>query len=415
MEDIFTKQAERWEKFYEEEWQKKPTLLRGMLAKALISEDEVFSTIKRAFAEHQTSPHGFIRIFFDDMMAMMPDDFAPTIEKTLAEYEQKLSQLRPGCRFGIQINHCELFSEEIYIKTQFLLKNIYSNTSLPIHEIESVLFIGNYKSTPFGVHQDQESILSCNLIGEKRLRFWNPETPNPAPKYHNQKNIENSFILQGSIYDFYYWSGNYWHIGESDGSLTASLNICISNKKSQFNVLSDFLKNVLSNESLASTSFMIQKLAKNQVKPSDIFCEATNTPIKMLYSLPIEKILLEEFQYWMKRISAIGFSRTLPKYPSRSLLKSEIINFSPSGLALWSTMEDKISLAINGYVLELPLHPGILDLLEYISKQNPSNVGDLLKRFSNEATVNGEIISLEEEGVLAILELLWELRAFKIV
>src|SRR5207245_3009425 len=92
------------------------------------------------------------------------------------------------------------------------------------------LFVSNNRLTPFGIHRDPASNFTLVVQGRKRMRLW-PEAfftrrpPMDAESY--AAHLGQALTLEGEPGDLLYWPSSYWHVAESDGDLSVTMNICL--------------------------------------------------------------------------------------------------------------------------------------------------------------------------------------------
>ena len=95
------------------------------------------------------------------------------------------------------------------------------------------MFLGNYRSTSFGVHRDPLDNIMIMVEGSKTMRLWSDETwkrlGNPNHEGYTTHDYARflpeamTFTLEPG--DLLYWPHSYWHVGENDGAFSASMNI----------------------------------------------------------------------------------------------------------------------------------------------------------------------------------------------
>ncbi len=84
-------------------------------------------------------------------------------------------------------------------------------------------FLGTYRMTPFGVHQDRASVFSLCLHGERTYLTWPPDYPWPEEDLFVPdatrlgKHLDAAEHFRVSPGELFYWPSNRWHVVCSDG------------------------------------------------------------------------------------------------------------------------------------------------------------------------------------------------------
>lgn len=84
-------------------------------------------------------------------------------------------------------------------------------------------FLGTYRMTPFGVHQDQASVFSWCLQGERTYLTWPPDYPWPEEDLYVpdesrlQAHLDAAERFKVGPGELFYWPSNRWHVVCSDG------------------------------------------------------------------------------------------------------------------------------------------------------------------------------------------------------
>lgn len=108
---------------------------------------------------------------------------------------------------------------------------LYRHVGFPVKFAEIGLYLGNYRTTPFGVHVDGCGVLSFPVEGEKHFRVWSPQivAKNPRLKRsHEFRSFQkHSQLLVAKPGDMAYWPSAYWHIAESNGLFNATWSLGI--------------------------------------------------------------------------------------------------------------------------------------------------------------------------------------------
>ncbi|KQU51505.1 hypothetical protein ASG84_25750 [Rhodococcus sp. Leaf278] len=98
---------------------------------------------------------------------------------------------------------------------------------VPIGRTDVDVFIGRYKSTKAGIHQDFAHNLSLTLRGPKRLVTWPPDCADllPARSAEYEHLLDKAVVLNGKPGGVTYLPPDEFHIGESPDAATIALNV----------------------------------------------------------------------------------------------------------------------------------------------------------------------------------------------
>jgi hypothetical protein len=99
-------------------------------------------------------------------------------------------------------------------------------------------FAGAYRRGAFGVHKDDQDVVTIVLEGRKRFRLWpyarfadRPEVPAGSELAQVGLTLAAGeepparLGVEGQPGDVFYWPAEWWHVAESDGDLCATLGV----------------------------------------------------------------------------------------------------------------------------------------------------------------------------------------------
>jgi len=142
-------------------------------------------------------------------------------------YCKRMKQSYKDARFGLVVVDYPSFDAQIRRRVQQFLRPLRKLIKLGAKS-KTLLFIGDYQRTPVGIHKDQHGTFVFVIEGRKRFRTW-PGSFFPDEKFTRQlsyrKFLGDAITLEGTAGDLIYWPSSYWHIGESIGGFSISLNI----------------------------------------------------------------------------------------------------------------------------------------------------------------------------------------------
>jgi hypothetical protein len=155
----------------------------------------------------------------------------PTDASFLA-YNERVRQAIGGREYTLLLAEPHTFEPAVWSRCQDITRNFLQFTGLPNGWLDTAIFLGSYRTTPFGVHQGPMSVLTLPLIGRKRFRLWSPDYVNKNPSLVNAMSFDDhltdSYALAAEPGGYIYWPSREWHVAEADREdFTAALSIGI--------------------------------------------------------------------------------------------------------------------------------------------------------------------------------------------
>jgi hypothetical protein len=220
-----------WAEFAARYWEKAATTLSSVVSEPVVSEPELFLALVRAAGLYRLGVQSIRFSFWID--SQETKDFAgllPTEEdRTMTAYDQRLREQLQGREFTVLLADVHLYDDVVWSRARRFLRGLYREVGVPCGGVDTGVFFGRYKATPFGVHRGQMSVMTSPAHGVKHFRLW----PRGYGDAHEDirdsldyaRHLQAAFQLCGGQQDILYWPADYWHIGEGAGTFTAALNI----------------------------------------------------------------------------------------------------------------------------------------------------------------------------------------------
>jgi 50S ribosomal protein L16 3-hydroxylase len=112
-------------------------------------------------------------------------------------------------------------SFELWVQLANFLRGLFAITGIPPYTVEADSFLGNYRSTAFGVHRDEVGVLMSVIEGRKRMHFWHPEElkAEEIKRYGHDYAalLKRATTVEASPGDLVYWPARFWHVAEPAG------------------------------------------------------------------------------------------------------------------------------------------------------------------------------------------------------
>lgn len=341
-------------------------------------------------AKLRTNKFGY-RVYIDGVQLENNDmiqvyDSPPKKDETLVEWVNSAFGER---KFGMIINQGERFSLKLSKLIAFKIKPLLDKIGMPTEGIIFTLFIGNYDSTPLGIHLDLpgKSVIHFHLgPGSKTMYTWDTKEYLDLvgeEKYNNQ-NINKYLPFANKHHfdegDIYFMPEDTYHVGTQEGLSVAIACWCYNRSNQDFAqrlqslLLEQYLKKV--DENLKPDSNPIDNVSALD-KTLDLF----DIPAA-LEQLNFKDLMKETYRDLRYSLYSNAGYRTSPflKAESISFDLNDTIEIEKPYKILYKESLDtqKLQLFIRGTKFELNNFDGIKTLIDEINTDKPIVVKDAL-------------------------------------
>ena len=230
--------AEGWDDFIARCWRREPTVLKQPFADPLPSASAAFDALVAAsdqFRERSDFPKMRINVDGGFLMVDMDERLPTAADGDFDRYAERLRSWLAGRPFLITLNDYQSWDPEFWVGARRFLRALYDRAGLPAGPMLANLWMGLYEYTPFGIHTDHAETFLYLVHGVKRMLVWPHEVFAGRRVYHTpggdhlgttdyRRHLDTATILEAEPGDLIYWPASYWHMAESNGSATVSLN-----------------------------------------------------------------------------------------------------------------------------------------------------------------------------------------------
>lgn len=363
----------------------KPFLIKNAFSDSFINNEILFQAIKQANQRQVKGESNIKLTFYNGLQAQATQYWhRPNDDKNLNEYLSRLEQIiikstsntkTYALKFHDIHKYCDF---SFWIKLKKLCQNYFKQRGFSAY-VENVLFIGNYASTPIGIHKDSGSVFKFVIQGTKKIRLWEPDyfkLKNHKPNIHNyQEHLDQSILLEGNPGDIIYWPKNYWHIGENNSQTSISLSLAFYEKSkiALFNELIDFSRNKIHRKN-ANVS-----LLKNNPDFIESYGTDFDEYLSKTYNYDAMRLFIT--QKWLETYTASGFMH-IPQKLNFILDEQEHLNTSPHFPIYYKQIGHELILACHGRSFNIT-NPTkeILDLIEFINSKTKFTYLGLSNKF----------------------------------
>jgi 50S ribosomal protein L16 3-hydroxylase len=370
-----------------------------------------------------------IRLFLDNVESSDRRFLPRHGDRALRGYLARLqSELRGRC-MGLVINNVQLASFALWSELGAWLSGLYRLAAMPAYGVEAGIFLGNYDSTPFGVHQDRVGVLMLMLDGHKQMHLWPPDALTPADVQRHgfsyAQLLPRATTLRAAEGDLLYWPAGFWHVGESQG-FSASLNLSLgthggtaSNPAVPLTVnelVADAVRTLLARRARGSRRARPAALRLSVLREPSRVSEAVDAALDELRrSVSDGDLSLELEAQRLTRATGLGFLAVpaplirAPKLSARATLKA-----STTRPIAWARVGPRMVISANGHAFRLPFHPAVVQLLQRFEHGRSQRVSVLLRRLPQVANIDGVPTRISAPLARAILRQLILIRALSV-
>ncbi len=346
-----------WAQFAKTTWEKKSIAVKGIQSPLLQMDENVIFDLLVAYStrcRRLKSADG-MKFYIDghkqfesEVLRHLPKKS----DRNFAGYHERMSsQYADYCLVCDELLQMDNDQQEAF---EEFTSQLFANVGIPNRFSEIGLYLGNYRKTPFGVHEDGCGVLSFPVVGKKKFRIWTPEyvkkNPSLVRAFKYAKHKAASQVLEAGVGDMTYWPSPAWHIAESDGSfsVTWSLGIWVDRPLRDVvtEVTTELFAKALGSVGEARTTVAAERSSAEIKSLPANYVEALHD-LKSLSSAKIQSAFRES---WMRHLSMRG----LKNHPaSDTILKSNsrVKLSSVKRPVLWMRDGSTVIYAFNGVTL----------------------------------------------------------------
>ena len=405
--DGFALREQFWASFHETHWEKKGAVIARPFAAPIATPAESFACLVAASDRFRAGDRS-VRLEFCIEHAQVLAEvgrFLPVhSDADAAGYAKRVTRLIDGRRFGLVVEDVQAYDATLWLRLRECLHGLFVHTGLPGDGCKATVFLGNYDSTPFGLHRGSSANFMFVVDGQKRMRFW------PDEFFHGKEDLthkleythynDDSIVMDAAPGDIIFWPADYWHIGESvDGGLSSAVSVALFMDARPVAELISHLPGLVSRNMSSGFAPTIEQRA---ARMTEALRAAAADPT-------LERALRIEM---LNRETAFGFARPPLPLAHRSLNDGEIVRGHAEYPIQWMRDEDdEIVCSANGHGFTVAASPHILALLEALNSGQEHDVAGLIGRHSGVAEAGGVEFETSPESVRSLLEKLLSLRA----
>ena len=136
------------------------------------------------------------------------------------------------------VNEIHCLDFQLWLDTLPFLQRVFRSTGVP-SSVSLDLFLGNYRLSPFGIHKDNQDVITFIVLGNKRFYLWpsehfshRPELAGVPAREHAHRVLQipvadgaeyaaivkEAIVVHGQPGDVMFWPASYWHCADNEAA-----------------------------------------------------------------------------------------------------------------------------------------------------------------------------------------------------
>lgn len=395
-----------WHDFHASHWEKRPAVFKDLLESPFLSPERLFDAIvgmptrtesDRFWATRQATP-----CTRNDFQVVPLDQHGPRPgDQSLDGFFARVRQQIGDAQVGLNLHKLERAQPELWFSFRKFVHELNAIAGeLPSGRWDIDTFLGTYKTTPLGIHQDNASVFAIGVMGHRTYYTWPDEYFRPGDPALSrldtaslQAHLDKAVRMELGPGDLVYWPSSNWHFVTSDGQPSAVISVSAYFGRNLSEILGNQVKRLVANQ-LGDSDFNRKYTLRD---------EAVETPRQMTEALE----LLEETvrngtitnalqRLWLTFCSADGLHPIIPDEQARLGLQDEIF-VDPGFPVLWNeTPDGALLIAANGLSFPVPPanNPVIIDMLEQLNTGQPVVAREMAVKYGRDEVPADMIINI---------------------
>jgi len=219
-----------WKEFAARDWGKRAVVFKDSLPQPLLSSEQLFQAMLVAAdrlrnRDRRVSMRFYIAGKMHDIRSYLPREE----DGSTVGYSNRVREELKGQDFTLLLADLHLYDHAFWRRVCRFLDDLYPHIGRPDEWagwVDTTLFLGQYRRTPFGVHDGPMDVMTFPVDGTKRFRTWFADyvrQNHDLPDSHSyEQHLPASSIYEAKAGDVMYWPSGLWHIAESSGEHSAA-------------------------------------------------------------------------------------------------------------------------------------------------------------------------------------------------
>jgi 50S ribosomal protein L16 3-hydroxylase len=222
-----------WDELVARWWERRVVVFRGVGAPFTLPDAfaaAVAAGRRQLGRTYDLAARGDVRFSIDGQSQAFLAPWVPVArDRDFTGYAARLAGALGDRCHALIISRFHSQAHAMWAAERAMFAPLWQRVGLPLTGAITTLFHGDYEATPTGVHRDRFTTLLFALAGRKRMRFWpvRPWTEPVTTMTRYDAYLATSFAVEVGPGDVLYWPSSYFHIGESAGGMSTSVNVGI--------------------------------------------------------------------------------------------------------------------------------------------------------------------------------------------
>lgn len=382
-----------------------------------LSPERVFAALCAA-AEHplvdDAGPHVRYRAWVDGVATPIGERLPRPSDGTVRGWLDRV-EAAPG-ELGVIVNDFQAADATNWALARGIVAPLLAALgprALPVGGTSFDAFVGRYGRTAFGLHKDDQDVLTLVVEGRKRFHVWPFEAFADAPGVTPRHRLGNHrlgesdlapgapapIVLEGGPGDVLFWPAEYWHVAVPvDGEPAVTVGIGLFRPSDPLRFLGDAVR-------MAEDAGATIVLDPAHVGVSgDVGADLEAVWQGVLATLTRPEVRAQALELLLGWASSYGQAAVPVVDPAPS---TGAWRLAPHATLAWYREGDDLVLGVAGTVLRLPWSPALPALFTRILDGRPLS-GAEARSYAGEREVDGVRHTMEPEVVEGILGLLAE-------
>ncbi|HEY8150067.1 MAG TPA: cupin domain-containing protein [Vicinamibacteria bacterium] len=398
---------EFWARFSEDHWENAPLVLRRPFPEPFATPARVWGALVAACERFRAGESVRLRLFGEqglvvaDLDRLLPD----ARDGCFTGYAARLARDPAWPAFTLVANYVHVHDHDLWLWARQFLSGLYARVGIPAHHADVDVFVSNRRRTPFGIHRDPASNFTFVLEGRKTMRLWPQDAFARRPRMDAEGDAgygEQTLTLEGEAGDVLYWPSSYWHVADSTGELSATLNVSL-----YLDATADAPGfpglDLVSQRARA----IVGRRLRGRRPPATCEAgplgaaglpEAIGQVLEAYEQIGREGALARDvIGVWLARLSAGGFDKVPPPLPAAPLQDRDEVWLDPAFPILCRPIGGEVALSAQGRTVFWPrASAALVALVDRLNRGERVEVGRLLRELTSSRAAVAAFKSLLE-------------------
>ncbi len=324
-----------------------------------------------------------------------PERLPFAADGSIADYVRRVDDESPES--GLVINNLQATCPDAWRVCRALLGEIRRHCGQTVGGASCEIFAGAYRRGPFGVHKDDQDVITLVLEGKKRFVLWpyarfadrgevlpaSELKPVALNRFDHREAMEGAIVLEGLPGDVFYWPAEWWHVAESDGVHCTTFGVGIMQGVTLARIAEDVAGEVVLEGGAPPVPMALPRPGEARAA----LIAALEAPD---FAERIEDKVMAMASVMGCRAVPDPHADPLPRDPDT------MVRGVP-GAVLTRVVDGTLTWAVHGAVLHYPAAPPLVALLERVTSGEPTTIGALM------GLADGSVATSAIEHVLDLL------------